>query len=314
MVFCSFASLFNRTLLVVSGKGGTGKSLVSALLALMAADRGKRVLVVELAAQSQMNALLGPPGAPVLGHCETLLRPGISAINLNPQECFREYIVNYLGHPRLYETVFKHQTVASFINAVPGLGESMILGRLLYTARIQEPRRFDLLIFDAPASGHFLSMMQTPATIIEALTIGPLVRELERIREFLADPLAALGLYVTTTEALVVSETLEFLAQLRAQDIPLHLAGVIINKVFPPQENRAMCAETAQLLPRALAYLEQQQEESRQQRSALLSALAQQEVLEYMLSLPDMGPLSEPLSPSVCKQLMAALGAEEKGT
>lgn len=303
--------LFRRDLLVISGKGGTGKSLVAATLAVAAARAGKRVLVVETAAQSQLAPLLD--GSASLFHQETFLRPGIWGINLQAQECFREYIVKYLGHPRLYDTVFKNQTVTSFINAIPGLGESMMLGRLLYSCRIENPRRFDLLIFDAPASGHFLSMMQTPNTIIEALRIGPLVKELVRVQDFLGDPTSCLCLFVTTSEELVVSETLEFLPQLESH-IPLSVGGVVVNKAnsrhpLTASESAALTIQHPDMKV-VLDYSEACISNAQRLEAELVSHLQSHHPNKTVLRIPDLGLLQEPLTDKAVDELLSLIGLE----
>jgi anion-transporting ArsA/GET3 family ATPase len=309
-----FSDLFTHSLLVISGKGGTGKSLISAALAQAASERGKRVLVVEAAAQSQLSSLLR--NEPDLGHAETYLRPGVWGINVSPQECFREYIGTHLGLPRLYDTVFRHSTVQSFINAIPGLGESMILGRLMYTCTLQAPAKYDLVIFDAPASGHFLSMMQTPSTIIDALRIGPLVRELHKIRDFLSDPLLSAGLFVTTSEELVVSETLEFLPLLR-RSIPLTLKGVVISKAAAlniPQEEEDEAYRTFSArypeLSSVLHYAQEKTASSREQERLLRETLQKNYPDLALAIIPDCGPLNEPLDSATVASLFSRLETE----
>lgn len=229
-----FAELFNKKILFVSGKGGTGKSAVSALLGLFAAQSGKRVLLAESHAFDKLAPLFG--SVPV-GHHETELLPKLSCINLDPKRCFAEYVQTHLGLESLYERVFKSQPVRSLLDAIPGLDETMVLGRLFYTCELSKTSRYDLVIVDSPASGHFLKVMSTPDAIIQTGLGGPLVREVERVKHFLRNPQKAAGVVVCIPEDLVMTETLEFLPKF-GSTIPLHLASVILNRAYsyPPAQ------------------------------------------------------------------------------
>lgn len=232
--------LASRKLLFVTGKGGIGKSLISAALAQSAAAAGRRVLLVESSSRDQLAPLFGV--APV-GHVETDLAPGIRCINLNSAGNFREYVTKYLGQQRLFDSVLSHRVVQSFFNTIPGLAEAMMLGRLYYTCDVRDnEERPDLVIFDSPASGHFLSLMTTPDAILGSGLAGPMLKDTERVRDFLRRSNDVGVLYVCTPEPLVISEAVEFLPEIQRQS-PAKIDGVIVNRIPPDFDGQPIVFE-----------------------------------------------------------------------
>ena len=146
----------DHRLVVVTGKGGTGKSTVATALALLAARRGKRVLVAEVnAATERVAPLLGaPPAGPVIREA----RPGISTVDVTPPAALREYGLQVVKLQVIYDAVFENRLVRHFLRVVPGLGELVMLGKILHEARAEERGRprWDQVIVDAPATGHAL--------------------------------------------------------------------------------------------------------------------------------------------------------------
>ncbi|MFK7872562.1 MAG: ArsA-related P-loop ATPase [Oligoflexales bacterium] len=201
--------LFARKLLMVTGKGGTGKTLLSASLGQIAASLGKKVLVVECHRDSQLRPLLGG---------ENKVDEAVQAeknlhwINLVPKNGLQHYVVGRLKKAGTWNKFFKHSKITAFFEAMPGLTEVMILGRLFHDVMLID--QWDLVIFDGPASGHYASMLETPAAILGAGILGPLASEVKRVKDFLEDSELCEGLYVTLPEPLVISECAEFVPKL----------------------------------------------------------------------------------------------------
>jgi arsenite-transporting ATPase len=281
----ALSALIDKRLLLVTGKGGIGKTLSAAALGQLAASRGKRVLIVEAAGEASIPPLFGKT-API--HVEVSLAPGLSTLNLDPAGNFRDYVVKHLGQPRLFDKVFNNKVVQSFISAIPGFAEVMLLGRLYYECELQ-PTPPDLVIFDGYASGHFLSLMTTPDAVLESDLGGPLARETDRVKKFLGDAKKAAVIYVTVAEELIVSECLEFLPLLK-QKSPVAPAALFVNRLPPP----AVLGDGA-----AAAYAERRAASSRAARATLeqgLARLAEGGLPLMLRDLKELGFVDEPLA------------------
>lgn len=237
-------NLLDRRLLIVTGKGGVGKSTVSAALALVAARAGKRVLVCEVNAQERVAPLLGarPSGASIR---EAL--PGISTVNVTPHEAMREYGLLVLKFRTIYEAVFENRLVRYFLRVVPSLAELVMLGKILNEARAVEGERprWDLVVVDAPATGHAVQLLRVPSALAETIPAGPLRQDAEWMRAMLVDPARTALAIVTLPEEMPVNEAIELDAQVRGL-LGIHRAALFVNAVpelrFPPEEEGRLAA------------------------------------------------------------------------
>ncbi len=228
-VSSAFSELLAKKIVMVTGKGGIGKTLVSSALALEAHKLGKKVCLVESSANDQIAPLFG---SPPIGHNLKELTPGVSVINLNSQENFKDFVIKHLGFAKLFEMVFTKPIVRSFIQMIPGIAELTLLGRLFYFIELDKENNFDIVIFDAFASGHFHSLMKTPDAVLNSGMSGPIIDETMRVRDFLADP-AKVGIaLVTVLEELVISEAIDFTKKL-GKDSPAKLTALIANRTWP---------------------------------------------------------------------------------
>ncbi len=251
-------SIFQRRLAVVVGKGGTGKSLVSAALALAAARKGLRVLVCEVNTRERISALLE---APPVGHALCPIgREGeaIDAVVLNPQEAMREYALMVLKYRSLYSAVFENAISRAFLRAIPSLAELVMLGKLLFHVREERERgvpRYDLTILDAPATGHGLALLRLPQTLLLGLSSGPMAEEVRAMRALLCNPAFTAALLVSLPESMPVVETLELGKELRGLEIAC--AGAILNgasePLFTGEELQRLDNLPSALLPLAAA-------------------------------------------------------------
>lgn len=288
------SSLFSRRLLLITGKGGIGKSLVAASLGQMAAESGLKTLIVESASLDQLAPLFG--GGPT-GHAVTPVGKNLATINLNPADNFKDYVTKHLGQRQLFEKVFSHKVVQSFIETLPGLAELMMLGRLYYECELAPGPRHDLVIFDGSASGHFLSLMTTPDAVLAAGLGGPLTRETERVRTFLADPKKVGTVYVAVPEDLVVSETLDFLPRLAAKS-PAAISGLIMNRVPTwPATGLGSGAAAGYLARRASAAIDAMR--------TLTEGLTKASLAIPTWQLPELGFVEEPLPAGFGARLLA---------
>jgi hypothetical protein len=237
-------TLLDRRLVIVTGKGGVGKSTVSAALALLGARAGKRVLVCEVNAQERVAPLLGaPPSGPHVRE----VRPGISTVNVTPPEAMREYGLMVLKFKTIYDAVFENRLVKYFLRVVPSLAELVILGKILHEVRAEERGRprWDLVVLDAPATGHAVQLLRVPAALVDTVPGGPLRHDAEWMQAILVDPVRTALAIVTLPEEMPVNEAIELDAQVRGV---LGIArGALFVNAMP--DLRFSSQETAVLAP-----------------------------------------------------------------
>ena len=222
-----------RRFLFLTGKGGVGRTTVMAALALVLSSQGKRVLCVMCQAKDRLSTLLD--GQPV-GDEIVQLRPNIMAVNIDPVTALREYGLMVLRVRALYKAVFDSPLVLSLMRAVPGLYEWAMLGKAWFhtTERLKngEPR-FDVVLFDAPSTGHALDMLRGPKAIVEAAPPGLLHREAMKAWTMFSDPAQTGVVLVTLAEEMPVTETLDTFDTIESE-LQLPVAQVIVNRVIPP--------------------------------------------------------------------------------
>src|SRR5947208_955859 len=168
--------LLSRRLLVLSGKGGTGKSVVGTALAIAARGRGKRVLLVEVDAPLEAPRYLG---APRTGGREAEVRPGLFTVNLDPAAVMDEYVRRVVRVDVLARRILDSPVYRRFFAAAPGLPELMVLGKIMVleearASRFSSRPRYDLIVVDAPATGHGLAFLGVPLAASRAVPAGPI--------------------------------------------------------------------------------------------------------------------------------------------
>ncbi len=203
------STLSDRRFLIVTGKGGVGKTTVSAAQARAIAAKGKRVLVAMCNARERLSAMLGSDliGSDVVG-----VAPNIWAVNMDPEKALEEYGVLMLHSKALYKTLFDNRYVRSFLAAVPGMHEWAMLGKAWWHTTEKRPDgswMYDVVILDAPATGHGLDMLRVPKVIMDVVPPGLLRRDAERAVEMFRDPKTCAVVLVTLPEEMPTSETIE---------------------------------------------------------------------------------------------------------
>ncbi len=238
-------SLLDRRLLIVTGKGGVGKSTISAALALVAARRGKRVLVCEVNVTERIAPLLGaPPTGSVLREA----RPGISSLVLTPQDAMREYGLMVLKFRTIYEAVFENRLVRYFLKVIPSLAELVMLGKLLHEVRATEGGRprWDLVVLDAPATGHAVQLLRVPAALLDTVPAGPLRSDARWMQDLLVDPRTTALSIVTLPEEMPVNEAIELDAQVRGV-LGIPRGALFVNAMPEARFSEAECEELLSL-------------------------------------------------------------------
>jgi anion-transporting ArsA/GET3 family ATPase len=231
----SVEPLLARQLLVVTGKGGVGKSVISAALARLAARAGRRVLLLEVDPRESQHALAGvaPSGGEFV-----MVAPGLLLQNVQPRRVFEAAVREQLHVELLARRVVKSPIFGHFVDAAPGLKELAVLGHALRVLRGIEPTplaRTDLVVLDAPATGHSVSMLAAPRVVSEVVEAGPFARLASELAELIADPSATGIVVVTMAEEMPVQETLELRESLRAR-VDRDPDLLVVNGVYPSAE------------------------------------------------------------------------------
>jgi len=212
--------LLSRRLLILSGKGGVGKSVVGMALALAAHKRGKRVLFVEVDAALPAARLLGEEA-------------GLSSVNLDPPGVMDEYVRQTVRVDLLARKVLDSPVYRRFFAAAPGLADLMVLGKIMVLvdshARFSHRPVHDLVIVDAPATGHGLAFLKVPLAASEAVPVGPVGNNARRILGLLRDPeRTAVGI-VAIPEEMAAVEAAE-MHRLAAEDVGIAPRVLFLNQ------------------------------------------------------------------------------------
>lgn len=226
--------VLDKELVVVTGKGGVGKSTVAAAIGLVAARRGKRTIVAEVAARDDVTRVLaGHRAAPFT---ERELAPGLHHISIEPDLAMQEYLVDQLPVRALADVLISSRVFTYLAAATPGLRELLTIGKVWELA--QPDRRtpgahpYDLVVLDAPATGHGVAILSAPRTFADAARVGPVARQGGKIHTMLSDPGRTGVVGVCLPEEMPVNETLALGAALR-EHLGLDLDLVVVNALLP---------------------------------------------------------------------------------
>ena len=182
--------LLDKHLLYVTGKGGVGKTTVSAALGLAAAATGRRTIVCEVAAQERVSRAFQREG--VEREVEIELAENLWAITIDPNLALQEWLSKQLGGGPPVRLLARSSAFQYFVAAAPGAREMITIAKVFELAQLERwdrhNRTYDLVIVDAPASGHGLAMLTTPHTFGEIARVGPIRRQAEKISTMLSDP------------------------------------------------------------------------------------------------------------------------------
>ena len=223
--------LLGRRLLFFTGKGGVGKSTVSAAAALLAAEQGKRVLLVSADGRGDIAAFFEQ--RPV-GFKPTQVYPGVRAMAMDTEASLREYLRLNLRMPvpgRIGPVARVFDFVAT---AAPGVKEILTVGKICWEVReaLDGRAAWDLVVVDAAATGHITAQLGAPGAIAELVSVGPVRTQVGWMGEILADPAVTALNVVVTPEEMPVHETIELVARVRAE-LPVPLGAVVVNRVLP---------------------------------------------------------------------------------
>jgi anion-transporting ArsA/GET3 family ATPase len=239
------ASIDALRFLIVTGKGGVGKTTVAAAQATALAARGKRVLVCLCNTKERLSSMLG---CSAIGSEITRAGHNIWAINMDPEVAMEEYGMMTFKSRALYTMLFDNDYVRSFLRAIPGMHEWAMLGKAWWHTTEQNADgtpKYDVVILDAPATGHGLDMLRVPKILVELVPSGMLRRDAEIAWNLFQNPKLTGAVVVTLPEEMPTSETIELATALRTE-LNIPIARVVINGVlsqlFTPSEQHALIA------------------------------------------------------------------------
>jgi len=233
------ALLRDRSVLFVTGKGGVGKTTVAAALGLAAARTGRRTIVCEVAEQDRMSRAFARQG--VRPEQEVELAEDLWAITIDPSQALEEWLGKQAGGTAMRLLGHSH-AFQYFVAAAPGAKELITIAKVWELAQTERwnrhNRAYDLVVVDAPASGHGIGMLTTPRTFGEIARVGPIRRQATKVTELLSDPARTGYVAVALPEEMPVNETIEL--DRRLQDaMGLELDAVVMNAMWPARFSSA---------------------------------------------------------------------------
>jgi Mrp family chromosome partitioning ATPase len=219
--FCSTSHV-----VIVAGKGGVGKTTVTATLALVASRAGLRVLIVEVEGKSGLPAMFG---APPLEYDEVALGERVAARFLTPDAALVDYLQGH-GMKRISKRLAQSGALDVVATAVPGMKDILVLGKV---KSLSEQRAFDLILVDAPAAGHAITFLLSARGLLDAVRVGPVRKQAQDVVELLSDAARCQVLLVTIPEETPVNELIDtaFAIEDRAG---VALGPVVVNGCFDP--------------------------------------------------------------------------------
>ncbi len=267
-------SLFSSKLLIVTGKGGVGKTTAAATLALAARDSGRRTLLVEVEGRQGFSRTFGTQP---WDYDEREFRSGLWGTAIDPAESVYEYLEMYYGIKRVQWIMEKSNAIDFVTTAAPGLKDLLLIGKIFEIESrdgSSDGRVYDTIILDAPPTGRIVPFLEAPESVTEIVRVGAIKRQAARVREMLNDRARTQAVIVTLLEEMPVQETVEAVAALR--EIGVKIGPVIANQVVAARLDDDAARSLAAAGPAAL-----------QARTERVGATLPPEIAEIALALTD---------------------------
>ncbi len=224
--------VLDKRLLLVSGKGGVGKSTMAAALALAGSRAGRRTCLVEVEGRQTFSSIFET--AP-WDFEEREFRPGLFGVSIDPEASLTEYLSMFYGAQRITRLVAKTPAVEFATQAAPGIKDVLLIGKVKEMERRRDPDgrfTYDLVIVDAPPTGRIVNFLAAPDATTELVNVGPVRQQAQTVIDMLTDADRTALLLTTLLEEMPVSETVESIAALRDLGVPL--GPVLVNRVAVP--------------------------------------------------------------------------------
>jgi anion-transporting ArsA/GET3 family ATPase len=237
-------------LVIVTGKGGVGKTTVAVALGMRAAAEGKRTIVCEVSAQENASRMFEHT---TVGFHEVELEENLWAISIDPDESMREYVLLQLKVRAMRDMLFRSRIFNYLAAATPGLKELVTIGKIWELAqldrKVKSGRKYDTVIVDAPATGHGVGFLQTPRTFANIARVGPIHSQAQTLDNFITDHKNTGVAIVALPEEMPVNETAALEHDL-VEEVGVAVDRVYLNGLYPERFSKAE-AETLNALAAA---------------------------------------------------------------
>ncbi len=217
----------DKRVVFVTGKGGVGKTTVAVALGLRAASEGKRTIVCEVSAQENASRIFDHAE---VGFHEVEVAENLWSISIDPDESMREYVLLQLKVRAMRDMLFRSRIFNYLAAATPGLKELVTIGKIWELAqldrKVKSGRKYDLVIVDAPATGHGIGFLQTPRTFAAIARVGPIHSQAKELDRLITDQRHTGVAIVALPEEMPVNESAALERDLRAE------VGVAVDRVY----------------------------------------------------------------------------------
>ncbi|MEX2447844.1 MAG: ArsA family ATPase [Solirubrobacterales bacterium] len=239
--------LLDKRLVFVTGKGGVGKTTVAVALGLRAAAAGKRTIVCEVSSQENASRIFDHTE---VGFHEVEMEENLWSISIDPDESMREYVLLQLKVRAMRDLLFRSRIFSYLAAATPGLKELVTIGKIWELAqldrKVRQGRKYDLVIVDAPATGHGIGFLQTPRTFAGIARVGPIHSQAKQLDRLIVDQEHTGTAIVSLPEEMPVNETAALEADLRSE-VGVAVDRVYLNGLYPERFSHAEADRLAEL-------------------------------------------------------------------
>ena len=225
-------SLGSKELVVVTGKGGVGKTAISSALGARLAASGRRTLVLEIDPRENVHQMLGVPPS---GGEIVKVAPRLYIQHLQPREVLNQIVRERVRVEFLVRRVLDSPVYHHFSEGAPGLKQMAVLGHslILVQGKVPGAPEIDVVVLDAPATGHGVSLLLAPLLVSEVIRQGPIAAMTAEVAELVESPERCGVVVVTLAEEMPVTEALELMAALRNR-LDRQPEFVLANALYPP--------------------------------------------------------------------------------
>jgi anion-transporting ArsA/GET3 family ATPase len=235
--------LLDKRLVFVTGKGGVGKSTISIALGLAAASRGKRTIVCEVGGQETASRVFRRAE---IGFHEVEVADNLWAISIDPDQSLREYLLLQLRVRAMRDMLVRSRIFNYLAAATPGLKELVTIGKIWELAqpdrKVKKAEQYDLVIVDAPATGHGIGFLQTPRTFANIARVGPVHSQAQELDRFITDHDMTGAAIVSLPEEMPVNETASLEDSL-TNEVGMAVDRIYMNALYPERFAKGEASE-----------------------------------------------------------------------